>query len=221
MDSYRLVMRTGPTVGMAYPLEKSEMYLGRDLGNDISVNDPEMSRRHARIYKQGASYILEDLGSTNGTFINSQRLMGPYMLRPGEVIVFGENISLVFEIVQSESDATIAAGAPKIETQARPQPVPQPVPQPSPQPVQPQPAPTSSFQQPVGYSGQVPGEFEESEPPKKFPVWIIIVIAAILLLCCICIVAFYFLDNGNVITREMWCNWLGFLFNIIKPGSCS
>ncbi len=97
--SLRLVLNSGPTPGKAYPLEKPEIFIGRDLANDIVINDPEVSRRHARISSQGNQYIIEDLGSTNGTSVNGQRLTGPYMLRPGEQITFGERVNLVVEPV--------------------------------------------------------------------------------------------------------------------------
>ena len=50
------------------------------------------------LFTQGNTFVLEDLGSTNGTFVNGQRLMGPNMLRPGDVITFGERMSLVFNL---------------------------------------------------------------------------------------------------------------------------
>ncbi|HVP21820.1 MAG TPA: FHA domain-containing protein [Anaerolineaceae bacterium] len=94
---YQLVLNSGPIPGKIYPLEKAEIFIGRDLGNDIVINDPEVSRRHARLYMQGNSYIIEDLGSTNGTAVNNQRLTGPYVLHIGEQITFGERINLVVE----------------------------------------------------------------------------------------------------------------------------
>lgn len=109
--SIRLVLNSGPTPGKAFPLEKPEIFIGRDLGNDIVINDPEVSRRHARLSNQGNQYIIEDLGSTNGTSINGQRLTGPYMLRPGEQITFGERVNLVVEAVAKAPDV-IPASAP-------------------------------------------------------------------------------------------------------------
>jgi len=92
--------------------------------------------------------------------------------------------------------------------QAAPQQIPQPIPQ-----------PYTPVQTPV-YAGQVPEEYEEQEPPKKkFPVWIIIIIALVLI-CCLCIGAFVLLDQFNVITRDMWCEYLGPVFNMISAGSC-
>ncbi len=116
---FQLVMRTGPTPGKAYPLSKSEIYVGRDVTNDIAVNDAEISRKHARLTTQGDSFVLEDLGSTNGTFVDTQRLMGPHVLRPGELIMFGENVGMVFEAVAYDPNATmVAAGAAVQQPQA-------------------------------------------------------------------------------------------------------
>ena len=95
----RLVLNSGPTPGKEFPLDKAEAFIGRDIGNDIVINDPEVSRRHARIYLQGNMYIIEDLGSTNGTTVNGQKMTGPYMLRAGEQITFGEHVNLSFEAI--------------------------------------------------------------------------------------------------------------------------
>jgi len=101
-QTYQLAMRSGPTPGKVYFLIKQENYIGRDFNNDIVINDSEVSRKHARIVMQPAGYTLEDLGSTNGTFVSGQRLMGPHLLKPGELIMLGENVSLVFEISTEE-----------------------------------------------------------------------------------------------------------------------
>jgi pSer/pThr/pTyr-binding forkhead associated (FHA) protein len=104
----RLVLNSGPTPGKDFPLEKAEIFIGRDLGNDIVINDPEVSRRHARLYLQGNAYIIEDLGSTNGTSINGQHLTGPYMLRAGEQITFGERVNLSVEAVVKAPEPVMA-----------------------------------------------------------------------------------------------------------------
>lgn len=118
-QTFQLVMRTGPTPGKAYPLSKSEIYVGRDVTNDIAVNDAEISRKHARLTTQGDSFVVEDLGSTNGTFVDAQRLMGPHVLRAGELIMFGENVGMVFEAVAYDPNATmVAAGAAAQQPQA-------------------------------------------------------------------------------------------------------
>lgn len=109
MPTFRLVLQSGSGMGTEYPLEKNEMFLGRDLSNDIVINDPEVSRRHARLLLSGNTFILEDLGSTNGTFIHGQRLGAPVVLRPGDMITIGEKVLLKFEIPAVDPNATVAA----------------------------------------------------------------------------------------------------------------
>lgn len=107
--NYQLVMRSGPTPGRIYPLDQDEIHIGRDISNHVVISDAEVSRHHARLIAQGNSYVLEDQGSTNGTFVDGQRLMGPHLLHPGELILFGENVSLAFEPGDFDPDATRAA----------------------------------------------------------------------------------------------------------------
>ena len=113
--TYQLIMRSGPTPGKEFPLEKDEIYVGRDVANDIVVNDPEVSRRHARLTIESGSYLVEDLGSTNGTFVNGQRLTRPHLLRPGEMLQMGENVGFAFEAQPYDADATMVGAGPVSE----------------------------------------------------------------------------------------------------------
>ena len=79
---FRLVMRTGPNPGKAFELNQSILTIGRDVANTIVINDAEISRKHARILSQAGGFVIEDTGSTNGTYINGQRLMGPASFAP-------------------------------------------------------------------------------------------------------------------------------------------
>jgi len=215
VTTYRLVMRGGPTVGKSFSLEKNEIFIGRDLSNDIVINDGEISRRHTRLFLQGSNYVVEDLGSTNGTSVNGQRLMGPYILRPGEVVTLGEHVNMVFEAVQTDPDATVASSMPRAPAPA--QPAPQPIPQPIPQPYQPAPMPSPPPPQP-DYSGQVPMPPEPApiQPPKKKFPWVIVIIVVVLLIICICVGALIFIDQTN-----SWCSIFGPILNIFTPGVCS
>ena len=111
-QSYQLVMRSGPTPGKVFELSKNENYIGRDISNDIVINDSEVSRKHARLVLQAGSFVLEDIGSTNGTFVNGQRLMGPHVLKPGELIMLGENVGLAFEAGYDENATMVASPGP-------------------------------------------------------------------------------------------------------------
>ena len=102
MPTAKLVLRYGKTNLPEYRLAERPMTLGREAINDIILSDPEISRRHARIFRQDAVYLLEDLGSTNGTFINGRRIHAPTILKDEDVLEFGESIRLQFLLVTDE-----------------------------------------------------------------------------------------------------------------------
>lgn len=108
--NYQLSMRSGPKPGATFPLDQEETLVGRDLANDIPIDDAEISRRHARFILQDEVVSLEDLGSTNGTFLNGERISSPRQLRVGDVITLGESIVMVFEKAVYEPEATVVSG---------------------------------------------------------------------------------------------------------------
>lgn len=204
-QTYQLVMRSGPTPGKVFELKQDDMTIGRDIGNNIVINDPEISRRHVRLVLQAGGYVLEDLGSTNGTFINGQRLIGPHVLRHGETVMFGEKVALVYEAMQYDPNATMVSGA-GAQVQAQPAPletyrVPMSsVPEPAPAPVY----------EPM-YSGQVPaGPLEPYAPPMaeayepameekpKSRTWLFVGIGCVVVLLCICAVGAFAFDALNL-----------------------
>jgi pSer/pThr/pTyr-binding forkhead associated (FHA) protein len=63
--------------------------IGRDTSTTLALNDEQASRRHARVSAQGDVAIVEDLGSTNGTYVNGQPVEGPRVIRPGDKIRVG------------------------------------------------------------------------------------------------------------------------------------
>ena len=104
---YRLVVRQGPISGQIFELNKSEISVGRDVSNDFVINDAEVSRKHAKLTLEGDRYKIEDLNSTNGTYIDGQRLIGPHLLAVGEIIMFGDNVGVVFDGEPGMPDVTV------------------------------------------------------------------------------------------------------------------
>src|SRR5215207_5002524 len=104
-DSFRLIVRRGPQPNQTYDLNKDIVTLGRDITNDIVINDPEVSRHHMRMTRGAGGFTIEDLGSTNGTFINGQRLTGARPMRPGDMIGLGETVTLAYEGVNAGGGA--------------------------------------------------------------------------------------------------------------------
>jgi pSer/pThr/pTyr-binding forkhead associated (FHA) protein len=72
-----------------FPLQSDRLSVGRDPQNDLCLDDPAASRRHAEVRREGPDYVLADLGSTNGTLVNGQPI-GERRLRDGDVIRIGE-----------------------------------------------------------------------------------------------------------------------------------
>lgn len=108
----RLIGQQGQYRNQEFELTQAEMSIGRSPDNEITLPDPEISRRHAQITRQGNEYAIRDLGSTNGTFVNSQRITTLTPLYDGDVINLGDAISLLF------------AQRPKVEEPERQRPLP-------------------------------------------------------------------------------------------------
>jgi Protein of unknown function (DUF3662)/FHA domain len=63
--------------------------IGRSRDADVVIDDPNVSRRHAEVRPSGGSWIVRDLGSTNGVKVNGRRIQGPQSLKPGDTIELG------------------------------------------------------------------------------------------------------------------------------------
>ncbi len=114
-SSFRLIVRTGPAPGTVFDLTKDVTMIGRDVTNEVVLGDAEVSRQHARLTRTPGGFVLEDLGSTNGTFVNGERLVAPRVLNPGDLVAFGENVTLTFDAVAPEAASTVASAAAKAE----------------------------------------------------------------------------------------------------------
>ena len=137
--SFRLIQRSGPSPGDTFDLEKDVVTVGRDVTNEIVIADAEVSRQHARINRTPGGYVLEDLGSTNGSFVNGERLVAPRVLNPGDLVGLGENVTLTFEATAAAAPETVmgtpGAPPPQPPQAAPPPPAAAPAAAPAPAPV--------------------------------------------------------------------------------------
>src|SRR4051812_26948033 len=69
-----LITLRGPDLGQQFPLKEGRTTLGRQVDCAISLQSKQVSRQHAQIVAQDGQHFLEDLGSSNGTYLNGQRL---------------------------------------------------------------------------------------------------------------------------------------------------
>jgi hypothetical protein len=207
-DSFRLVVRRGPSPNQTYDLNKDIITIGRDITNDITINDPEVSRHHLRFTRGMGGFTIEDLGSTNGTFVNGQRLTGAKPLQNGDMIGLGETVTLNYEMVRgavsARPDLMATAASPVPRDPGQPAPavpgVQQPYspyaqPQGQPQGYSPAPPPAA----PVGYEYD-PYAVREEEPRSNTR-WIIIGCAALSFFCCCSTIAGVLVID----TLNLWC----------------
>ena len=86
----------GLRAGAAYDLSDGAL-LGRGDQADIVLDDANVSRKHAEVRPSGGSWIVRDLGSTNGVKVNGRRIQGPQSLAPGDVVELGTS-RVVFDL---------------------------------------------------------------------------------------------------------------------------
>ncbi|HZD71915.1 MAG TPA: FHA domain-containing protein [Actinomycetes bacterium] len=83
------MISSGELHGQTLVLDGPERTVGRAAGNDLRLEDPYISRHHAVLRRAGGAVLVEDAGSTAGVYVNGQRIDGPALLRPGDVIRIG------------------------------------------------------------------------------------------------------------------------------------
>ncbi|MCA9932394.1 MAG: FHA domain-containing protein [Anaerolineales bacterium] len=215
-----LVVEQGPYLHQQYLLNQPAVVIGRGPNNDIVFVDAEVSRQHTRIlWEETQGYTLQDLGSTNGTFVNGRRISGTVPLQDGDRVNLGESITLAFHLPQSgtlDEDDT-----PTGELVVPPPPVHEPVQQPDYAAASPPAAPAQPAYvppQPPAYTPPVAEHVPAADAPpsrRRFhPA--LIGCGVVLLLVVLCIATLFFLDayqNGRLLycggLRPFWETILG------------
>jgi len=88
----KLVVTDGPLRGTIVPLGPSAVLVGRAPGCTLVLDDDYSSSRHARVFQQDGQWFVEDLGSTNGTFVADQRVEGPTPVPTGTPVRVGRSV---------------------------------------------------------------------------------------------------------------------------------
>jgi adenylate cyclase len=92
----RLILRGPAGSVVEFPLGQPQTVIGRSTGANVQLADREASRRHTGVDLENGEYVLKDLGSSNGTFLNGRRLYGPIKLKDGDEVMVGTS-RLVFK----------------------------------------------------------------------------------------------------------------------------
>lgn len=181
MAQFQFVMRSGPTPGVTFPLEGDQLTIGRDANNGVAINDAEVSRKHSRLTFQGGKYVLEDLGSTNGTFVNGQRLAGPVVLKPGDVVSLGEQIVLMYDSMNVDTGATVAVPRKSARVEA-------------------------PYAQPAPVATPVYASAPAGAPAKKSNMTPLLIGGGVVIFLCLCISFFVWVD-----ATYRWCIFFPFI----------
>lgn len=127
------LFRSGELKGKRLPIKVPVVNIGRGDYNDVVITDPSVSTMHAKLQRREAVWILTDLGSTNGTFVEGERLTGEMPLSPGTTLKFGD-VAALFEPLDESVPAPRSKQTRMMERievpppQAAPPPAPEPVP---------------------------------------------------------------------------------------------
>lgn len=88
----RLIVTSGPLRGTSLPLGGHPIMIGRAPGCTLVLDDDYSSSRHARFFSESGKWYVEDLGSTNGTFVRDERISGVVPIGPGVPVKIGQSV---------------------------------------------------------------------------------------------------------------------------------
>jgi pSer/pThr/pTyr-binding forkhead associated (FHA) protein len=116
-------LRSGDLKGRRLSIKVPVANIGRGDYNDVVIADPSVSTMHAKLQRREAVWILTDLGSTNGTFVEGERLTGEMPLSPGTTIKFGD-VAALFEPLDESLRPAPTEGTRMMERIVAPEPAP-------------------------------------------------------------------------------------------------
>jgi pSer/pThr/pTyr-binding forkhead associated (FHA) protein len=109
-----LLVRSGALKGRRLPVKVPVVNIGRADFNDVVIADPSVSTSHAKLQRRDTVWVLSDLGSTNGTFVEGERVSGEVALSPGATLKFGE-VAVLFEPLDETAAVGRSSGTQVIE----------------------------------------------------------------------------------------------------------
>jgi hypothetical protein len=110
----KLTLLLGRRVMQAYDFKQASIIVGRDESADVLIDNPSVSRRHAEIRLEDSGWVVEDLGSSNGTYFQGQKIVGAQSIGLGDEIGFGK-FSIVFGKALGEGEVPVAKPSPMVD----------------------------------------------------------------------------------------------------------
>jgi FHA domain-containing protein len=167
------LVRSGSLRGTRLPVRVPVVNIGRAEYNDIVIPDESVSTLHAKLQRREEIWVLTDNGSTNGTFVDGERISGEAILSPGALIRFGET-AVMFEPTDVANEVKKGSGTKvmgAVQVPGAPPPIPM-ADRPAPPPEPLVPAPKPAIRRPVVVA---------TPRPKGLPGWVVPVAVVIIL----------------------------------------
>jgi pSer/pThr/pTyr-binding forkhead associated (FHA) protein len=147
------LVRSGVLKGQRLVVKTPVANIGRADYNDVVIPDESVSTTHAKLQRREGVWVLVDLDSTNGTFVDGERVQGEAPLAPGATVRFGE-VSLVFEPTDDAAGVVKGGGTRMLEAMKIPAPPPSPAPAAPPKPTPAPAKPKPKARPPVGQKAE-------------------------------------------------------------------
>ena len=93
----RIILKFNSTVIKEFKIDQNEIIIGRDSDNDVQIDNAAVSREHAKIIRGTNHYLLEDLNSTNGTFVNGKKINKKYLKEDDEISIGKHSLQIILE----------------------------------------------------------------------------------------------------------------------------
>ena len=200
MANFKLSFKAGKLTGREETFSVNEVTVGRNPAHSLSVNDAQVSRDHLRIFFKDGEFFLEDLGSTNGTYINGKQVRKPVPLKDGDLVSFGENNVFEFSTIKSAGEEGKAEEEePIIETAVEESEV-----------IEKEEKSHAKVIEPKDESKGKAAAFFSS-----LPTWAVVLFVAVGFIILFCLIPFVIIEVTN-----QWCNLFSGFFNAISPGVC-
>jgi two-component system, cell cycle response regulator len=106
-DRHILLCLRGPFVGQVFSLGSDPSTVGREQGSRVWLPDSGVSRQHARVDQAAGGYVITDLGSANGTFVNGERVVAPTLLADGDLLQLGGAVALRYQLTDADGERVL------------------------------------------------------------------------------------------------------------------
>lgn len=201
ISKMKLSIRAGYKPGFEQEYETDHLTIGRDPENLMVIDDIEVSRYHAIINHNEDGFFIEDLNSTNSTFLNGRKINKSEKIENGDLITLGESVVLAFSYATEElySGEEIRREPLGLEF--------------SEEGFLPEDFPGKVIEKPK--AEDIRKVQQKQSVLEKFPSWVVILIIALAFLVIFCFIPFIVIELTN-----QWCNLFSGFFNVISPGVC-